>query len=318
LANIDFYRKHFGITSVGAAFDKFVETLANYFDAKYYVDWSKVLSNAKRHEKSFQLLSELCGRGDVKVKAAELFFAHPETIEALPILIACRRGLSISDPLNVSAMMTYSFAPNGATDDEKRIEAEHYAEFLVHSGLIDVFAMIQNAADFAIGVEVGLDSNGRKNRGGNCGIQAIAPVVESLRQTIPGLVIRSEAGFAELERNGFRLPVRFDGIVWDLAFWKEDGKKLVVAEVNHYGTSGSKPPAIAREYTDRSEDLAAAAVGFVWITDGLGWLSMKNPLRLAFQNIDYIVNVELAKEGQLAAALLSLFEKNVEGNVTFS
>lgn len=306
MANIEFYREHFGIESVSGAFDKFVATLANYFDAKYYVDWPKVFLKAARFENSLKLLGDLCGKDDIERRATELFFSHPEVIRALPILMASRKALSIANSAGISPMLTYTFIPKASIDSERMQEAEQYAAFLTHSGLSDILARIQNPADFAIGVEVGLDSNGRKNRGGTCGIQAITPVVDAIAVQLPNLVVLSEATFEDLEAAGFPLPVQFDGVVWDLAFWLKDRSRLVVAEVNHYGSSGSKPPAIAREYVARNVALAGAGIGFIWVTDGLGWLEMRNPLKAAFQDIDFVVNIQLAREGQLGAALTAL------------
>ena len=47
--------------------------------------------------------------------------------------------------------------------------AEQYKVFMRKTGLFDLIAnhIISNLVDYATGVETGLDSNGRKNRGGH-------------------------------------------------------------------------------------------------------------------------------------------------------
>lgn len=82
--------------------------------------------------------------------------------------------------------------------------------------------------------------------------------------------------------------------------------RFVVMEVNHYGSSGSKPPAIAREYEGRAKDMKNTKGGFIWVTDGLGWKQMLNPLRNAFNAIDHIMNIKLAAARQLEHTLNKL------------
>ena len=45
---------------------------------------------------------------------------------------------------------------------------EQYEKFMEKTGLFDLLShhLVNNLIDYALGVETGLDSNGRKNRGG--------------------------------------------------------------------------------------------------------------------------------------------------------
>ena len=106
------------------------------------------------------------------------------------------------------------------------------------------------------------------------------------------------------------MPEKFHGVIWDVAFWTHSSPpRLVVMEVNHYGSSGGKPPAIAREYTERQPYLDEAEVGFIWVTDGLGWHDMMTPLRDAFYGIHHLINIQLAREGYLEWAFLELLAR---------
>ena len=87
---------------------------------------------------------------------------------------------------------------------------------------------------------------------------------------------------------------------------KKTAPARFVTEVNHYGSSGSKPSAIAREYEARANVLKNTKGGFIWVTDGLGWKRMGNPLRSAFNTIDHMMNIKLATEGQLEYVLNQL------------
>ncbi len=285
---------------------KFCATLANYYDAAYYVDWEKVIANTTAYANEFALLSELCGHPNIEEAAVELFIQNPNLIRALPILIAYRSSLSIATSPGAADVTHYSFIPD-STPTAALANAKHYAAFLTRSGLSKVLEGIKSVGDYAIGVEVGLDSNARKNRGGTCGVEAIMPSVTKAKETIANLMIADEVSYNDLTHEGFTLPDSCKGLHWDFGFWiSGDRDHLAVMEVNHYGSSGSKPPAIAREYTARHVELAAAGIGFIWVTDGLGWRGMINPLRSAFAQIDYLMSIHLASRGQLKFTLRSL------------
>lgn len=304
MADLSYYKKKFGITTEPQAFEKFLGTLQNYYDAGFYVDWEKVFSNAKRHEREYALLSTLCGKADKKKAARDLLEAYPQIIPALPTLMACRNEVTLVTNAEKAQVAEFDFAPLGGKYAAS--EADRYAHFIVDSGIIEIFEHIKSVGDYVTGVEVGIDTNARKNRGGDCGIKAIDPLIVRARESIAGLDVKSEASFDFLGSKGFVLPGACRGIDWDYALWIKGGKHLVVMEVNHYGGIGSKPPAIAREYTARQTTLKSAGIGFVWVTDGLGWKSMKNPLYEAFSAIDFIVNIKLALDGQLEDALRTL------------
>jgi len=293
-----------------AAFEKFVATLQNYYDSTYYVDWEKVHAKVQPYRRELLLLTSLCTEANKEKAARELLRDYPRVIAALPVLMACRNSIEIVENAAEAHVTTYDFKPAGErlTEDE----VEHYVEFLTASGLLSLLERIKSVPDYVTGVEVGMDTNARKNRGGHCGMQAIRPFIEAAQQNLPGLEVKFEAGFDFLSTQGFVLPEKFRGIVWDVAFWtRARSPRLTVMEVNHYGTSGGKPSAIAREYTGRQTDLDATDIGFIWVTDGRGWLNMLNPLREAFNGIRHLVNIRLAKDGQLEWALRRLLYDDI-------
>ena len=75
-------------------------------------------------------------------------------------------------------------------------------------------------------------------------------------------------------------------------------------EVNFYGGTGSKPSEIVNSYINRGEVLSSAGWTFVWLTDGEGWKSMLNPLRVGIVHIDYVVNIALLRKGFLEKIVL--------------
>lgn len=251
------------------------------------------------------MLSSLCGVADKEQAARTLLRDYPKVIRVLPTLIACRRTVQMVEDIAAVRVVTYDFpSTNTAPSDA---EIEHYIRFLVSSGVMRLLERIKSVPDYITGIEVGMDTNGRKNRGGCCGEKAIEPFITAARERMETLNYKAQAGFDFLTAQGCQLPAEFRGVVWDHAFWtKTLPRRLAVMEVNHYGGSGSKPPAIAREYVGRQAGLDKAGIGFLWVTDGIGWLDMKNPLREAFGSIAHIINIRLASEGQLEWALRRL------------
>jgi len=144
--------------------------------------------------------------------------------------------------------------------------------------------------DYVIGVEAGLDSNGRKNRSGT----SMETIVESYLEPYcksHGLSYLSQATpNAIKERWGFNVPVDKSSRRFDFAI--SNGKKLVLMEVNFYGGGGSKLKATCGEYKGLNELLDVPNVDFVWVTDGEGWNTTKDPLRSAFDALDYLWNLD--------------------------
>lgn len=309
MANLSFYVAKYGVESQSDAFKRFVASLQNYYDSAYYVDWAKALANVGRYETELALLTTLCRKPDRVEAARTLLRRYPQVIPALPILVACRGPMALVEDLESARVTSYDFTAPGEAGLSEQVD--RYTTFLVASGLIDLLEHIGSVKDYVIGVEVGMDTNARKNRGGNCGIRAISPWVKDVFARYPEIAGGAEVSSDRLRQLGCPLPASATGVVWDYAFWtrSEAGRRFVVMEVNHYGSSGSKPSAIAREYTAREADLRAVGVGFVWVTDGMGWHAMLNPLREAFNGLDWLVNVKLAADGMLAHAVRSVILK---------
>ena len=307
MADLSFYQAQFGLTTPEAVFEKFVGTLQNYYDAGYYVDWSKVRQKVAPFRRELALLSTLCDEDDRECAARNLLRDYPQVLPVLPILIGCRGEVQMVENAGEARVTQYPFVSASQCLSEK--EVEHYTQFLLSSGVLQLLRQISSVGDYVTGVEVGMDTNARKNRGGDCGVKAIEPFIAQAQQQLPAMCSAPERTYEHLKSLGCTLPSCFAGIKWDRAFWTKEAnekRRFVVAEINHYGSSGSKPPAIAREYAEREQKLKNAGVGFIWVTDGLGWRDMKNPLREAFVSIDFMVNIKLASDGLLEHALKQL------------
>ena len=172
-----------------------------------------------------------------------------------------------------------------------------YSMFMEESGLFALMQnhLISNLVDYVTGVETGLDSNGRKNRGGH------------LMEDLVELYIR-KAGFVK-DKNYFKemyvsdmarkwnvdlsaisnqgkMEKRFDYVV------KTD-KSIYAIETNFYGSGGSKLNETARSYkTIANEAKTIPDFEFVWFTDGLGWASARNNLEETFDVLEHIYCIQ--------------------------
>jgi hypothetical protein len=171
--------------------------------------------------------------------------------------------------------------------------------FIKNSGLIRIFQKdgVKNLVDYVFGVEAGLSSNGRKNRGG----KAMENVSESLLSSL-GLNYIRQATPGQIKER-FNLDVEgHDDRIFDFAVLADNGLNII--EVNCYSSGGSKLDKTASDYRGLQDDLRGKAT-FIWLTDGAGWHKTKNPLRKTFDHNDYILNIQMIKEGSLSEILKS-------------
>ncbi|MCL6481439.1 MAG: type II restriction endonuclease [Firmicutes bacterium] len=137
-----------------------------------------------------------------------------------------------------------------------------------------------------MGVQVGLESNRRKNVGGKMFNQWIRNLLESICAHLDGdFEVKPEMRIAYKNSS--------TGKKVDFAILHKNKVKLGV-EVNFYTTLGSKPTEIKRAYQNVNRELAKVGVQLVWITDGAGYLKMRRSLKEAFKVHPNIYNYQLA------------------------
>lgn len=268
----------------------------------YFVNWTKVSTNAQLFKSQLGLLNGLVGVQDFDSAFDALLRAHPDVVSAIPSLLV-RDGSSklkfsiVQDPDNLSAPdLEFDFA-RPANTPQLRKEA---LDFVKSSGIIQLFGSygVTDLQDFVRGVEAGLDSNGRKNRSG----KSMERVVDGYLETFvagKGLEYLRQARPSDIkEAWGFVVPSNESIRSFDFAV--SDRKSLVLMEVNFYGGGGSKLKATAGEYKGLHNFLGVAGHKFVWVTDGAGWRPTHKPLREAFDHLDYLWNLEWLNRGYLS------------------
>ena len=163
------------------------------------------------------------------------------------------------------------------------------------TGLFDLIQnnIIHDLNDYVTGVETGLDSNGRKNRGGH---QMEHLVEYFLKKS--GATYSREIKTSRLAKQiGITLPESFaKNKRWDFAV-KTPGHVYVI-ETNFYASHGSKISETARSYrliAEHSRNIPGFT--FMWITDGKGWEGTKNDLHETFSVLDTLFNIKDMENG---------------------
>ena len=276
-------------------FSTFTDSIATY---EYYTDFNTVYKNIDKIKVELNILNSLIGSKNIEEDFDALFKKYPEIRKCLPLLIAVReKEIKVIDE---GEKLKYNFTNINDIELLKR--------FMRKTGLFDLISnhLVNNLVDYATGVEVGLGSNGRKNRGGHLMEDVLQGFIEKegfvLNQTyfkemyLKDIESKWNINLSALS-NLEKVAKRFDYVV--------KTKNCIYAfETNFYSSSGSKLNETARSYkmlAEESKNIKGFA--FVWVTDGLGWVGAKNNLEETFDAMENIYNIKELSEGKLKEIL---------------
>jgi len=291
---IDKY-KSMGILSENAAFEYLLSNLKDTIRTyDFFVAWEKVLGNVSQIEVALNILNALVGKDDIKNRLKELIKQYPEIVPTIPLLIAVRgKSIKVAD---IGGDIEYSFAKRKSYTKD---EIDRIVFFAEKSGLLKVISdkSIKNLVDYSIGVEVGLDTNARKNRSGTA-MENLTEVYVNAICDKHGFRYIAQATAAKIKQE-FGKKVSTDKADRHFDFALDTGKMLYLLEVNYYGGGGSKLKSVAGEFSNLFSLVKNETTGFIWVTDGEGWLTAKRPLSETFHATDYVMNINMIEQGLL-------------------
>ncbi len=298
---LDFYREKLNCQNENEVFDYLISNLKpSIILWSYFVNWDKVFNNTKKIEIALNNLNYLIGKKDFDNEFKFLIKENPEITKAIPALVV--RDGSNTNKFNILVdyknkklvYEEYDFSKKEITDED----IEKYLTFVKESGLKDLIISqkIKNLVDYMIGVEAGLDSNGRKNRGGHSMESIIEFFIKDVCKSKKYDYIKEATAEKIKQSWGYDVPVDKSSRRYDFVI--NTGKELVIFETNFYGGSGSKLKSTAGEYRDLFNVLNGK-YKFIWITDGYGWKSTARPLRETFNHNDYIISLDMIEKGVL-------------------
>lgn len=266
----------------------FKESIADY---KYYVDFLKVYKNVDDIKVEINILNSLIGSQDIENDFRLLFRKYPEILKVIPLLLAKREKEVYCQDENGGIL--YKFSDINRTEDE-------YVYLMKETGLLDLLKnhIIKDLSDYIMGVEVGLDSNARKNRGGHL----MEDLVESYLKK-ENLTYYKEMYLKDIETkwnldlssisNDGKSAKRFDFVV-------KTNLCVYAIECNFYSSGGSKLNETARSYKMIAlESKNIAGFKFVWFTDGIGWFSARKNLEETFDVLEDLYSINDLNNGVL-------------------
>jgi len=260
----------------------------------YFVNWKKVFSNSSDLEISLNKLNYLLGKDNLEDEFRKLYASNPDIVKALPVLLAVRENkLEVFDKATKNSEF-FDFSG-------KEQDPEKYIEFLNKSGLARLFQKdgVKNLVDYVMGVEVGLDSNGRKNRGGTLMEEIVGTFLNEFCNK-HGYECMSQARATNIKSKwGVDIKVDKSERSFDFAIYNLKTKKIKLFEANFYNGGGSKLKAVCGEFRSLYDELKAQNIDFIWITDGLGWHTTKRPLEETYNHNEYVFNLNMLEAGVL-------------------
>ena len=264
---------------------KFKNSIATY---DYYIDLKKVIKNVDNIKIELNILNSLIGSKNIEKDFENIIKKYPETLKCIPILLAIRDTEIYAQDEEGSFLYNFK-TPN--------YNIEQYKIFMKKTGLFDLIQnhLINNLVDYVLGVETGLDSNGRKNRGGHLMEDLVEKYIIKAG-FIKGINYFKEMKISEIEEkfkidlsqisNNGKTVKRFDFVI-------KTQNTIYAIETNFYASSGSKLNETARSYKQIAQEAKDInGFTFVWFTDGKGWIDARNNLKETFEILETIYNID--------------------------
>lgn len=299
----EYYKEILSCNDEDSVFNKIISSLTNSILVwDYFVNWKKVFSNIKDVEINLNTLNYLVGKVNARSELFALIKSNPDIVKVFPILLACRDNkfmINEKDQQGRLIKTLYNFNQIPKNDSDINMAVD----FIDKTGLLKYIQEknIKSIPDYVIGVEVGIDTNARKNRCGTTMENLVGEMLATLckkhnyhlERQVNKSMIKS---MCNVSLDSVKSRKKFD-------FAIKTNTKFHIIEVNYYSDGGSKLKSTAGEYITYYNILQKYNINFIWITDGKGWESTHIPLRDTFDSTDYILNLEFLKLGILERIL---------------
>ena len=234
---------------------KFTQTiLITNRDYNFYINWNNV-KDYENYLVEINIMNQLIKNNNFDNKFREILLKHPNILKIFPLLIAiCKNDrneyISGKDNLRVlidqyNEIEQYNFNAQGILSEN---DIEKYLIFCQKFGLKNLFQNILTGSlqDYIVGILVGLDSNGRKNRSGKNFELMCFEIINK---------ISKKHNIELFEQKRIKDFNNISISNWKADFILKKDNKIVDVEVNYYYGNGSKPEEIINSYIERKQEL---------------------------------------------------------------
>ncbi len=262
-------------------------------DYRYYVDFGKVFENVQSINVELNILNSLIGKQNIESEFITLVAKYPEILKCVPILIAKReKEIPV---LDTKGAFVFNFK-------DMNYDVQDYVYFMRETGLFELLKdrNVTNIVDYVTGVEAGLDSHRRKNRGGHLMENLVEQFIKEAG------FVKGESYFKEMYSNAIvkkwninlstlsnegKTSKRFDFVI-------KTNSRIYAIETNFYASDGSKLNETSRSYKTLAEEARNIPnFVFMWITDGQGWHSARHNLEETFGILPTLYNIKDMEAG---------------------
>ncbi|MCR8679485.1 MULTISPECIES: type II restriction endonuclease [Campylobacter] len=233
----------------------------------YFCNFQKCSENIQKIEIKLNTLNFLLNKPNLKTAIDTLFNENKECFSVLNLLIAVR-----NENRNILDMDGNLVSLDSYFENSQKIY-----DFFIQTGLMEIFTggKITNLCDYVFGIEVGLDTNARKNRSGT-----------AMEILISNIFQNNQIKFdKQVKTDNLDINLGVDIKKFDFIIRNKNITYLI--ETNFYNSAGSKLNEVARAYIELSQKISKQNnFKFIWITDGQGWLQAKNKLQEAYNSVE--------------------------------
>lgn len=251
---------------------------------EWYVDFDKIRQQITNYAPQIKALQKVIRAPDLKNVLLLLIQKDPLILEVLLLLIAQRWNKFV---LREQWHLSSKRPPTSAQWNE-------LFAFLEKTQLVKILRdkTIQQLFDYLFGIEVGMNTNARKNRTGVLMEAKVDKVLQTKLQNQDIVWYQTQTKVTKIFSADFpsltSLSLAIKTKVFDFIF--EKNNTIYLVEVNCYNVAGSKINETIRAYQKFNDQInqQQSRFRFIWITDGLHWFNnpqLWSKLKSSFQHL---------------------------------
>ena len=258
------------------SFDDYIKTLNDRVsDASLLINVKKIIKNVREIESDLNTLNYIiCSDKKELIKRVEfLFNKNRNCFKSLFILIGLRFSDDIKIKINENILNLEQIISNPKSIIHLIFETG-FSEFILNG-------KIKNFVDYSYGIEVGMDTNARKNRNGSSIENVLFEKLVEMFKENRNIKITKQEKVRVVNHDKV-----FDIVIHNI----EKGTKILI-ESSYYNAGGSKINETNRGYLDLYNTIKEnlSNYTFIWLADGYGMSTIKKALEPNFKN-GYIFN----------------------------